>query len=260
MDREELIERLKGYEWNDVEFKEARHAVPKDAYETVSAFANTDGGHLVFGVKEAGKDFEVVGVLSVDKVQGDFLTTLRQRDKISVVLDVKEELHRQGNADLLVFFVPEASRTEKPVYLNGDIRRSFVRRGGSDVRCSDNERDRFLIDATAERFDGRVVQCDPDTALDSASVRWYRETYERRPGNRSTLTCRIWISSVRWVSWPNETAEGHRPRLPSCCSDAMRPSGNCCLARWSTVSGSRFRATKPIPARVGWIALCSTRT
>ncbi len=185
MDREELIERLKGYEWNDVEFKEARHAVPKDAYETVSAFANTDGGHLVFGVKEAGKDFEVVGVLSVDKVQGDFLTTLRQRDKISVVLDVEEELHRQGNADLLVFFVPEASRAEKPVYLNGDIRRSFVRRGGSDVRCSDNERDRFLIDATAERFDGRVVQCDPDTAFDSADVRWYRETYERRPGNRS---------------------------------------------------------------------------
>lgn len=185
MDRDELIERLKGYEWNDVEFKEARHAVPRNAYETVSAFANTDGGHLVFGVKEDGNAFEIVGVLSVDKVQGDFLTALRQPDKISVVLDVKEERHRKEDTDLLVFYVPEASRAEKPVYLNGDIRRSFVRRGASDIRCSDNERDRFLIDATAERFDGRVVQCDPDTAFDDASVRWYRETYERRPGNRS---------------------------------------------------------------------------
>ena len=44
MEREELIERLKGYEWTGVEFKEARRAVPKDAYETVSAFANTEGG------------------------------------------------------------------------------------------------------------------------------------------------------------------------------------------------------------------------
>ena len=184
MERDELIERLKGYEWNDVEFKEARDAVPRSAYETVSAFANTAGGHLVFGVKENGKDFEIVGVLSVDKVQGDFLTTLCQRNKISVPLEVKEELHRQGNADLLVFYVPEASRAEKPVYLNGDIRRSFVRRGGSDIRCSDNERDRFLVDAATERFDGRVVEHDPDTVFDSASLRWYRETYERRPGNR----------------------------------------------------------------------------
>ena len=51
MDRDELIERLKGYEWNDIEFKEARQAVPRNAYETVSAFSNTEGGWLVFGVR-----------------------------------------------------------------------------------------------------------------------------------------------------------------------------------------------------------------
>ena len=62
MEREELLERLKGYEWNDIEFKEARNDVPRDAYKTVSAFANTEGGHLVFGVKQVGQDFEVVGV------------------------------------------------------------------------------------------------------------------------------------------------------------------------------------------------------
>ena len=55
MDKAELIERLKGYEWNDVEFKEVRRDVPRSAYETVSAFANTEGGHLVFG-GQAGSD------------------------------------------------------------------------------------------------------------------------------------------------------------------------------------------------------------
>ena len=185
MEREKLIERLKGYEWTDIEFKEARSDVPKNAYETVSAFANTEGGHLVFGVRQAGEDFEVIGVLSVDKVQGDFLTALRQQDKISSILDIGGELHQQGDADLLVFHIPEASREEKPVYLNGDIRRSFIRKGGSDVRCSANERDRFLIDAMAQRFDGQAVEMNPDTAFDTGSIEWYRKAYESRPGNRS---------------------------------------------------------------------------
>jgi len=185
MERDEFIKHLHGYEWNDFEFKEARRAVPKSAYETVSAFANTKGGHLVFGVRQDGDEIDVIGVLAIDKVQGDFLSTLRQRDKISAVLDVREEPHREGDADLLVFFVPEADRSEKPVYLDGNINRSFVRKGGSDVRCSASERDRFLIDAAPERFDGRVVERDPDTAFDRDSVQWYREAYERRPGNRS---------------------------------------------------------------------------
>ena len=46
----ELKDLLKAGEWNDIEFKEARTAVPKSAFETVSAFANTHGGWLVFGI------------------------------------------------------------------------------------------------------------------------------------------------------------------------------------------------------------------
>lgn len=185
MTQDELIELLQAHEWRDVEFKEARRAVPKDAYETVAAFANTEGGHLVFGVREVGSEVEPVGVLDVDKVQGEFLNTLRQPRKISVVVNVQEELHRVADADLLVFYVPEVPRAQKPVYLNGDIRRAFVRSGGSDIRCSANERNRFLVDAAAERYDGQPVECDPATAFDEDSIRWYRAVYQAKPGNRS---------------------------------------------------------------------------
>lgn len=185
MTQDELIELLNAHEWRDVEFKEARRAVPRNAHETVSAFANTEGGHLVFGVKKSGQDMEVVGVLEVDKVQNEFLTTLRQPDKISVVVGVREELHKYDDSDLLVFYVPEVHRSDKPVFLNGDIRRAFVRSGGSDIRCSDDERNRFLMDAAAERYDGQSVALNLSTALDLESIKWYRETYERRPGNRS---------------------------------------------------------------------------
>ena len=188
MTQDELIELLHAHEWRDVEFKEAQREVPRNAYETVSAFANTEGGHLVFGVRKSGQDVEIVGVLDVDKVQGDFLTTLRQPSKISAAVDVQEELHRHEDSDLLVFYVPEVHRSEKPVFLNGDIRRAFVRSGGSDIRCSDNERDRFLLDAAVERHDGQSVDCDLNTAFDLESVKWYRAVYEGRPGNRSYVS------------------------------------------------------------------------
>ena len=121
MTQDELIELLRRHEWRDVEFKEARRRAPRDAYETVSAFANTEGGHLVFGVCKSGQEMEIVGVLDVDKVQNEFLSTLRQLDKISVVVDVREELHKHDESDLLIFYVPEVHRSQKPVFLNGDI-------------------------------------------------------------------------------------------------------------------------------------------
>lgn len=185
MDQKALMELLQAHEWRDVEFKEAQRDVPRNAYETVSAFANTDGGHLVFGVRKDGEEVDIVGVLNVDKVQGDFLTALRQPEKISGGVEVQEGLHRHDDADLLVFHVPEARRRDKPVYLNGDIRRAFVRSGGSDVRCSENERNRFLMDAATERYDGQPLDFALDDAFDEDSLRWYRAVYEGRADNRS---------------------------------------------------------------------------
>ena len=184
MTRDELIELLHRHEWRDVEFKEPQRGVPRDAYESVSAFANTEGGHLVFGVRRSGSEMEIVGVLDVDKVQSEFLSTLRQPDKFSVVVDVREELHRHGDSDLLVFYVPEAHRSQKPVFLNGNVNRAFLQSGGSDVRCSEQERNRFLLDAATERPDGLAVGLDLRTAFDPDSVRWYRTAYETRPDNR----------------------------------------------------------------------------
>ncbi len=82
----ELKKLLKAGEWNDIEFKEARKAVPKAAFETVSAFANTHGGWLVFGIAQHGEEFEIVGVERPDKVQNDFLSVLHADVKINMTL------------------------------------------------------------------------------------------------------------------------------------------------------------------------------
>ncbi|MEJ1958915.1 MAG: ATP-binding protein [Nitrosomonadales bacterium] len=103
MTRDELLTRLKSIEWNDIEFKEAAWAVPKDALSTVSAFANTDGGHLVFGVKQENGKFSISGVIEADKVQNDFLGHVRDSNKISVFLPIEGQLHALDEGTVIVF-------------------------------------------------------------------------------------------------------------------------------------------------------------
>ena len=88
MNQDELLARLNGIEWNDFECKKAQRAVPEDAYKTVSAFANTAGGWLVFGVSEVNGRLEVTGVEEPDKVQNDFLAVLRGGQKLNRVIRV----------------------------------------------------------------------------------------------------------------------------------------------------------------------------
>ena len=188
MTRDDLIERLSKYEWSDVEFKEARNAAPRSAYETVSAFANPGGGWLVFGVRDRGGTLEMVGVMQVDKVQNEFLST-RSRQKINRAIDVAEDLVEIDSKTLLVFHIPESPRSDKPVYLGGDIRRSYIRRGAGDERCTPEEIERFLRDASGDRYDGEPLGLDAEEFFDPESVRWYRRVFdERSPGRHQALS------------------------------------------------------------------------
>ena len=189
MERAKLIERLKGYEWNDVEFKRAQRGVPDSAYETVSAFSNTEGGWLVFGVRDGTRGFEIVGVLDVDKVQNDFLSVLRSGQKLNRVIAVDERLIEYEGKVLLVFHIPEARRQDKPIYLERDIRKSYFRRGPGDERCTETENERLLRDAADEPYDGGIVDLDPERCFDDASLRWYRKGFDdRNPGHDGTLS------------------------------------------------------------------------
>ena len=129
MTRDELLAKLNSVEWNDIEFKAAAWEVPKSAMSTVSAFANTAGGHIVFGVQESNGKFVVSGVTDADRVQNTFLGWLRDSNKISLFLPVTGQPMNMAEGTVLVFLVPEADRVNKPVFLDGDPHKSFIRRG-----------------------------------------------------------------------------------------------------------------------------------
>jgi len=69
MTKEELLQRLTEIEWDDFECKAAQNKLPEDVWETVSAFSNTSGGWIVFGIKQRGKQFEIQGVNNGEKAQ-----------------------------------------------------------------------------------------------------------------------------------------------------------------------------------------------
>ena len=52
MTKEELLQKLSEIEWDDFECKRAQDKLPDDVWSTVSAFSNTSGGWVIFGVKQ----------------------------------------------------------------------------------------------------------------------------------------------------------------------------------------------------------------
>jgi ATP-dependent DNA helicase RecG len=80
---EELLEALKLGEDQDLEFKAAQGGLPRSAWETVSAFANTTGGTIVLGVAERDGKFEIVGVNKPQTLIKDFWDTHNSPQKIN---------------------------------------------------------------------------------------------------------------------------------------------------------------------------------
>lgn len=191
MTRDELIARLKGYEWTDFECKKARADVPRDAYSTVSAFANTQGGWLLFGVSEQDGQLKVTGIdpKAFDRVQDAFLTTLRSGQKLNQIIEAQPHVHELDGKRILAFFIPETGRYQKPVYLNGNPRESFLRRAARDERMTANELQRFLRDAAEKSWDGMALgDFDLDASVDLETLDWYREQFYRRNTGQHRIT------------------------------------------------------------------------
>ncbi|CAA9892390.1 hypothetical protein METHB2_690010 [Candidatus Methylobacter favarea] len=157
MNQDELLARLQGFEWNDFECKKAQQGVPEDAYKTGSAFANIAGGWIVFGISDHNGQLEVSGVAEPDKVQNDFLAVLRGSQKLNRVIRVDAKHFTADGKHVFAFHIPECSTNEKPIYLKGDPRQTFIRRGAGDEQCTPSELERFLCAAALDRYDGMAL-------------------------------------------------------------------------------------------------------
>ena len=177
----DLQARLRGVEWDDLEVKLAATGVPSSAYASVSAFANTNGGCIVFGALDVDGRFEVVGVADADAIQNDFVSTCRSSGKFSTPIDVRTAWLEIDGKIVLAFAVPSAGRHDRPVRVREDRSwHTYVRVAGGDYRCTSREEARFIRDADATPFDSVVEAGTHVSMLDDQSLRWLQGAVTRR--------------------------------------------------------------------------------
>lgn len=66
IDLDRLLEQIDIGEDKDFEFKSAEGGLPRDMWETVSAFANTEGGYIVLGITHKKNQLSIAGVKNID--------------------------------------------------------------------------------------------------------------------------------------------------------------------------------------------------
>ena len=175
MNKAELIKRLQDIEWEDFEVKEAFTALPKNIWETVSAFSNTAGGWIVLGVKQIGRHFEINGVANPEKTEQDFTTVLRG-EKFNVKLAVTAKKHSFNDKTVLLFYIPLSDK--KPVYFNSPVN-TFIRTASGDQRAAKEEIDAMYRDQAFGTKTDKTIPGSDITWLDAKSVNEYRQYIKR---------------------------------------------------------------------------------
>ena len=159
--------------------KDGQGAIPKDMWETYSAFANTDGGYIVLGLKENKKGFTPVGIKNIAKVRSDLFNTVNSQ-KVSVNLltnDAVQELVID-DCSLLIIHVRRAKREERPVFLNSNpMGNSFRRMDETDQVLSTEHVKRMLAEQIEDSRDSEILAHFGMEDLDLDTLKVYRQTY-----------------------------------------------------------------------------------
>lgn len=119
---EQLLQRGEGI---DIEFKESFHELNKNAFETVCAFLNRKGGHLLLGVTDSGK---VEGVLDseAERLQMELINNANNPQKLQPVFPLSPQIIGIDGKQIIYVYVPESSMVHSTV---GKI---FDRNGDAD--------------------------------------------------------------------------------------------------------------------------------
>ena len=171
MTKEELIQKLSEIEWDDFECKRAQDKLPEDVWSTVSAFSNTSGGWIIFGVKQQGKQFEINGVNNGEKTESDFLNTLRNGQKFNMRLTARGKKYNFDGKLVLAFFVP--SSIVKPIYVGNPIN-TYIRTGSGDRRATETEVMAMMRDQAFGSKSEQVVEGTSINDLNKSSLETYR--------------------------------------------------------------------------------------
>ncbi|WP_287005149.1 MULTISPECIES: ATP-binding protein [Gordonia] len=171
VDTSELVRTLRalGTDLTSVEVKAAVGGLPKSTVETLSAFANGDGGTLMLGLDEQS---------GFRPAEGFRATAIRDAlanacsDGVTPSLRVAVEMEEFEGASIIRVEIPELDPVDKPCFVTarGEYQGSFIRSGDGDVRLSHYEVTQLLSNRSQPTFDAEVVTGASMDDLDPALV------------------------------------------------------------------------------------------
>jgi len=153
----------------------------KTIWETYSAFANTNGGTILLGVKETkDHNFEIYGIENTQKVLDEFWTSLENRQTISknIIKEKDVQIITIEDKDIIQIYVPRASREDKPIYRTSNpLEGTYQRLHSSDVLCSKDTIKRMLSEQIESSRDDKLLNNYNMEDISIDSLRGYRQIY-----------------------------------------------------------------------------------
>lgn len=168
----------------ETEYKSAKGGLPGSLWETFSAFANTNGGVIVLGVKEEGGKF-LPDYLTEEQVRAykkNFWDLAHNRGKLSATLVTENDVRIENWLDVpvLTIKVPRAPYDIRPVYLtHNPFGNTYIRNHEGDYCCSDEEVKRMFADAQIAQhsFDSDILPNFSMDDIDAETLRAYRQRF-----------------------------------------------------------------------------------
>lgn len=164
-----------------IEYKEDSSKLSKAMWETISSFANTEGGVIILGVAEDRKtqsrpSFSVTGVSNPHELLENFWSTADQVLNVNTVTNDDVKVIDVSNKQVIEITVPEAKINQKPVRANGT---PYLRKGSVDVKAKGEDLKQLLIN-NATDLDTNVLDNYWIDDLDIDSVNAYKDELTSR--------------------------------------------------------------------------------
>jgi len=188
MDMQELKNLIYQGEKVDIECKKAEANVPKSAYQSYSAFANTKGGYIILGVKEdktktnPEERFVLQGIENPEKQREDFWNTINgSKVNVNILKDENVYVVEEDGISLIVIHVPRAEFNMRPVYVGENpYKGTYKRNHEGDYHATEHEVRGMIRDQNPDGNDSMILEYYTMDDIDKETLRKYRQIFEIR--------------------------------------------------------------------------------
>jgi ATP-dependent DNA helicase RecG len=170
--------RAHGCEADDLEVKTAKGGTPKRLDACLSAFANTRGGILLFGLDER-RGFKAVGVQDAQALQKDLADLAQSQMEPAVTVTISHEVI--SGANIVIVEVEELPPALRPCHHKGKdaFEGSYLRIGNTNQRMTQYQVWGYLSARAQPTFDAEPVASSSVEDLGPDRVEAYVERIRR---------------------------------------------------------------------------------